>query len=287
MADIPRPDPGSVALRAWKPTVAGIREVFHARFVDHAYPPHTHDTWTLFVVDDGAIRYDLDRQARSTEPWEVAILPPHVVHDGRPATARGFRKRVAYLEAGLVGEELIGHAVDRPVLPNRTLRAAVSRLHDALAEPDDALEAEVGLGFVVEGIRAALRREAASVRPPSPVHAGRLRELLDANLFVPFTMASAAAHIGVGQTHLARSFSRTFGITPHAYVLGRRMEAARDRILRGQPLADVAVETGFADQAHFTRRFSDYLGVPPGRYARARRLYSTRGLNVLAAPLTP
>jgi len=258
-------------MRAWKPAVAGVREVFHARFVDHAYPPHTHDTWTLFVVDDGVIRYDLDRRERATAPMEVAILPPHVVHDGRTATADGFRKRVAYLEAGLVGEELIGHAVDRPVLPTRTLRAAVSRLHDALAAPDDALEAEVQLGIVVEGIRATLRREAPSVRPTSPALASRLRELLDANLFVSFTMASAAAQLGVGTTHLARSFSRTFGIAPHAYVLGRRMEAARDRVLRGQPLADVAAEIGFADQAHFTRRFSDYLGVPPGRYARAAR----------------
>jgi AraC-like DNA-binding protein len=258
-------------MQAWKPPVAGVREVFQAQFVDHAYPPHTHDTWTLFVVDDGVIRYDLDRRERATAPMEVAILPPHVVHDGRTATARGFRKRVAYLEAGLVGEDLIGHAVDRPVLPTRPLRAAVSRLHDALAVPDGALEAEVQLGIVVEGIRATLGREAAVVRPTSPVLASRLRELLDANLFVPFTMASAAAQLDAGATHLARSFSRFFGIAPHAYVLGRRMEAARERILRGQPLADVAAEIGFADQAHFTRRFRHYLGVPPGHYARAAR----------------
>jgi hypothetical protein len=42
-------------VRAWHPEVPGIDEVFHARFVDHAYPPHTHSTWTLLVVDDGAV----------------------------------------------------------------------------------------------------------------------------------------------------------------------------------------------------------------------------------------
>ena len=82
-----------VSIRAWKPIVPGIREVLHARFTDHAYPSHTHDVWTLFIVDDGAIRYDLDRTARGAEPSMVTVLPPHVVHDGRPATSRAKPSR--------------------------------------------------------------------------------------------------------------------------------------------------------------------------------------------------
>ena len=71
---------------------------------------------------------------------------------------------------------------------------------------------------------------------------------------------------GVSPTHLARGFTTAFGIAPHAYVVGRRLEAARDRILAGQPLADVATEVGFFDQAHLTHRFRRFLGVTPGRF---------------------
>ena len=42
----------------------GVVEVFHAHFTEHAYPMHAHDTWTLLIVDDGAVRYDL-RPARA------------------------------------------------------------------------------------------------------------------------------------------------------------------------------------------------------------------------------
>lgn len=49
---------------------------------------------------------------------------------------------------------------------------------------------------------------------------------------------------------------------PIAYVIGRRLQAARERILGGQPLADVAAEVGFVDQAHLTRRFKQFLGRP-------------------------
>ena len=79
-------------------------------------------------------------------------------------------------------------------------------------------------------------------------------------------MAEAAAALEAGPTQLARSFSDAFAIPPHAYVDGRRLEAARARILAGQPLADVAAEVGFVDQAHLTRRFRRFLGTTPGQF---------------------
>jgi AraC-like DNA-binding protein len=252
--------------RAWKPPIGGVREVFHARFREHAYPPHTHDVWTVFIVDDGAIRYDLHRHAHSADDAHVTVMPPFVVHDGRPATSAGFRKRVLYLETSLLSERIIGAAVDRPVMPDTRLTRAVARLHDALGCADDLLEAETRLAFVIDRI-GRLLGEAASEEPPADrALADRLRAHLDAHVFEPVTIASAAAAIASSPTSVARAFSTAFGIAPHAYVLGRRLEAARDRILRGQPLADVAAEVGFVDQAHLTRRFDRFIGTTPGRF---------------------
>jgi hypothetical protein len=89
---------------AWRPSVAGISEVFHAHFVDHVYPVHTHSAWTLLIVDDGGIRFDLDRHHHGAAGSTVTVLPPDVPHDGRSATHGGFRKRVLYLERSVLGE---------------------------------------------------------------------------------------------------------------------------------------------------------------------------------------
>jgi len=267
----------AVAVRAWKPPIAGIREVLHARFTEHAYPPHTHDAWTLFIVDDGVIRYDLDGRPQGAVPPMVSVLPPHVVHDGRPATSRGYRKRVLYLETSVLGEELIGPAVDRPVVAVPGIRRRVSGLHDALACVDDLLEAETRLVFVAEQIRTALGGAPLDEpAPPGDDLAERMRAYLDARVVQPVTMAAASADIGASPTQLARAFARAFGIPPHAYVLGRRLDAARDRILDGRPLADVATEVGFCDQAHMTRRFQAFLGTTPGRFAAGARQPPTR-----------
>jgi AraC-like DNA-binding protein len=261
--------PQPAHLVAWKPPIPGVREVLHASFASHAYPPHMHDVWTLFLVDRGAVRYDLDRHDRSAEPTMVSILPPHVVHDGRPATADGYRKRVVYLEADVIGEELIGAAVDRPGIGDADFRREVTRLLDALACADETLDAETRLASVAERIRSSLAKAARPAERPDRRVAEGLRAYLDAHTFEPVTLSAAALEIGSGPTHAAHSFVDAFGITPHAYVLGRRLEAARDRILAGRPLADVAAEVGFYDQAHLTRRFRRFIGTTPGKFRAA------------------
>ncbi len=259
------------AVRAWRPPVPGVREVLHAEFLDHAYPLHTHDVWTVFIVDRGAIRYQLDGRPGGAVPGTVSILPPHVVHDGRPADGAGYRKRVLYLETSILGEELIGPAVDRPILPDRDLLGALCAVHDALACVDDALEAELRLHAVADHIRTHLGVGGTAPRVAADGDrelAEALRAFLDAHTFEPLTMAGAAQAIGAGPTRLARAFADAFAIPPHAYLTGRRLQAARERILEGQPLADVATAVGFCDQAHLTRRFKRYLGTTPARFAR-------------------
>ena len=258
---------------AWKPDVPGIDEVFHARFVDHVYPSHTHDTWTVLIVDRGAISFDLGRHHRGASGAEIAVLPPHVTHDGRSGANDGFRKRVLYLDVGLLGSDLIGRAVDRSTFVDTTLRRNISRLHDALANRDDALAGEALAAEVVDRLGEHLRGLPAATSPPAPPRqAGHdLRDLLDEHLTVPFSLARAAAILGYHPTHLTRSFTSEFGASPHAYVIGRRIDLARHRLLAGETPAAVAAAIGFHDQAHLHRHFRRHTGTTPGSYALAGR----------------
>ncbi len=259
-------------MRAWKPAIPEIVEVFHARFAHYAYPAHAHQTWTLFLVDDGAIRYDLDRHPHGTDPSTVGVLPPYVVHDGRPATSDGFRKRVLYLASAALGEELIGPAVDQPVIGDPVLRRHLSAIHGLLNHADDALEAESRLAVALDRLRGHLRRRAAT-DPAWPQRPGSLAEqfraLLDTDLAASVSLGTASQTLGANPAHLVRSFTRQFGVPPHAYQLGRRIELARQRLLDGEPASEVAASVGFYDQSHFTRHFKRYVGTTPGRYALA------------------
>ncbi|WP_405796662.1 AraC family transcriptional regulator [Streptomyces longwoodensis] len=258
---------------AWRPRVRGVTEVFHAHFTEYAYPMHVHDAWTLLIVDDGAVRYDLERHEHGTPHDTVSLLPPHVPHNGAPATPHGFRKRVVYLDASVLGEDLIGAAVDGPDLRDALLRRRVGQLHTALARPGDELEAESRLTFVAEHLRARLderlRPAGRDARDPALAH--RLRELLDARVTDGVTLEEAARLLHAHPAHLVRAFSGAYGIAPHQYLTSRRVGRARRLLLDGLPPGEVATTTGFFDQAHLTRHFRKLVGVTPGRYRRSAR----------------
>ncbi|WBO65459.1 helix-turn-helix transcriptional regulator [Streptomyces camelliae] len=257
---------------AWRPRVPGVVEVFHARFTEYAYPMHVHDVWTLLIVDDGAVRYELDRHEHGTPLGTVTLLPPHVPHNGSPATPQGFRKRVLYLDTSRLGADLIGPAVDRPDLVDPLLRRRVGQLHSALARPGDELEAESRLTLVGERLRDHLRgRGGTSAHRSDPLLAGRLRELLDARVVDGMRLEEAARLLHAHPAHLVRAFSAAYGIAPHQYLMSRRVGRARRLLLDGQAPGEVAAATGFCDQAHLTRHFKKLVGVTPGRYRVSSR----------------
>ncbi|WP_251066449.1 AraC family transcriptional regulator [Streptomyces sp. ISL-36] len=257
-------------ISAWRPPVPGVVEVFHARFTEHAYPMHVHDAWTLLIVDDGAVRYDLDRHEHGTPKDTVSLLPPQVPHNGSPATPGGFRKRVLYLDMTQLDERFIGPAVDRPDLADPLLRRRVGQLHTVLTGPGEELEAESRLALIGERLRAHLRPSPAfgSAAPDHGV-ARRLRDLLDARMVEGITLGEAAGVLHTHPAHLVRSFSGAFGIAPHQYVVSRRVDLARRLLLDGQPPREVAAAAGFHDQPHLTRHFKRLTGTTPGRYATA------------------
>jgi AraC-like DNA-binding protein len=246
-----------------------VHEVFHARFADHAYPLHTHDAWTLLIVDAGAVTYDLDRREHGALRSTVSLLPPQVAHDGRSARTGGFRKRVVYLDAEIIGTKLIGHAVDQPDLVDPLLRRRVDRLHEALSRPGDEFEGESRLSMIIERLQLHLLRRSPTGQPAHRPLAVRLRDLLDEHLTDGVELQTAADELGASPTHLIRSFTRTFGLPPHRYLTGRRVERARRLLLDGWSISDTAQSAGFYDQAHLTRHLRRMIGATPASYQRS------------------
>jgi len=81
-------------------------------------------------------------------------------------------------------------------------------------------------------------------------------------------------------THLVRAFRRAYGLPPHAYLTGRRVDLVRALLLDGVRPAEAATAAGFYDQSHLTRHFRRFLATPPAAYSRSirSRVVSSRGV---------
>jgi len=258
----------------------GLRgiEALHARFIRHAYRPHSHPTWTVAVVERGAARFELDATQQRAAQGELFVLEPEAVHTGMAAVPEGWAYKVLYIEPSIV-HEWAGRDDGPPraarwvVFRDLALRAALDRAHGALIrEPPGGLAVEEAVLGAVAALRPHLkpgppahgreRAEHAAVRRAR----AHLRERWDQR--VP--LAELATVAGLSRFELVRRFREQSDVTPHAFQTNLRIAEARRLLAAGVAPAEVAAACGFADQPHLTRVFKRAVGVTPGRYARAQ-----------------
>jgi len=102
----------------------------------------------------------------------------------------------------------------------------------------------------------------------APWQLRRLTEWVEAHLDRSVSIADLAGLANLSRTHFARMFRRSFGTSPHQWLLSRRIDRAKQLLKGPLPLAAVAAMCGFVDQSHFTKVFTRLEGVTPGNWRR-------------------
>ncbi|MBI5748693.1 MAG: helix-turn-helix transcriptional regulator [Nitrospinae bacterium] len=99
-----------------------------------------------------------------------------------------------------------------------------------------------------------------------------LIDFIEANISADIRLEDLSALVNLSPYHFAREFKRSVGLSPHQYILSRRVELARKLLDKNkQSIADAAYELGFADQSHLTRVFKLHFDITPAEYIRRRK----------------
>jgi AraC family transcriptional regulator len=127
-------------------------------------------------------------------------------------------------------------------------------------------------GLALQLLAAAGRETSRPVAGRAPAWLRSAEELVRERTSRPLTLGGLAVAVGVQPARLARAFRARFGISVGEYGRRVRLAAAAAELAGGdRPLAEIAVEAGFADQSHFTRLFRRYTGTTPARYRAETR----------------
>lgn len=175
-----------------------------------------------------------------------------------------------------------GRRADEPFAPlhgpafrDETVRRHALQMWTEAAKGDRASNLMVdGLLQTIVGqlLRRSDRREAPRGRTLAPEILATIDEYIETQSYSGLTIAELASLSGISQFQFARDFKETTGVTPHAYVLERRILKAREMLAAGRlPIAEIAYACGFSSQSHMTDVFRERVGTTPGRYRADRR----------------
>lgn len=168
---------------------------------------------------------------------------------------------------GVAPIERVGH--DDPVL-----RGLFQAMLDEAASPSgEALYVEtLSEAFIGRLLRDHSDLPTSGRRARYALAPRRLAEVvgfIEANLAGELTLDDLAAVAKLSRYYFSRAFTRATGLSPHAFVVGRRLDAAK-ALLRttSLPIEDVARRCGFRGASHFAARFRRAMGVSPSDYRR-------------------
>ena len=247
------------------------------------YDKHSHAHFSIGAITGGHSHYLNQRSLQEVGPGSLVLMNPEEVHACNPIADQPWSYLMFYLdtdwlrsqqeEAGLGGEF---RPFDMTASRDPLLYQGLQHLHHQLVQAPDPLAREVACHLFSRQLLARLTPARWDDRPPQ--HLQRAAELMQDDSASPLSLSQLSAVAGLTPSHFVRAFSQHYGMTPHAYLLDRRIRHARTLLKQGQPLAEVALASGFADQAHFQRQFKRRVDATPGQYRTqlARQAERTR-----------
>lgn len=166
---------------------------------------------------------------------------------------------------GVLPADLAASLIHLLVCAKRHLDRDREKAEASIARASSLLQVEIDR-------KSAGSDEGPSLGTLAAWQANRVRAYVNANLETPIQIRDLAAVARRSSAYFCRAFKTTFGETPHAFVVGRRLHRAAELMLTSDDsLSQVALACGFADQAHLCKMFRQRHGESPAAWRRQRR----------------
>ena len=278
-----RPDSNEVSMpvgtgRIWQVPCLDNLELFRAKSIRHSYSRHMHEAYSIGVIEAGVGGTFYKGNVHLSPAGSIVLMNPGDVHTGFSASAEPLSYRMLYVNPALM-HRLVGDVPAKeslhftgPVIHDQKLAWQLRDFHSITELSEMTLELEVLFDEAISAIISAYGNVYGPNHPIGKEHRAirQIKMYLQENYVENITLEQLATLSDLNRSYLIRVFRDEVGLPPYAYLTQVRVEKAKRLLIQGQPLSQVALAVGFADQSHLTRLFKRIVGITPGRYAESQ-----------------
>lgn len=185
---------------------------------------HMHVLLTPELLRQIAADHDLD---------QIELLDHFSLHD----------PRIEHISSALLTEVLEGGTTGRLYAEGLSTALAAHLIHTYTGMPRPLPE-------MTKGLPTFLFRKVTA--------------LIEDRLAEDLSLAELASEVGLSPSHFSSVFRKTTGLSPHQYIVQRRLERAQHLLTSTRlSIGEIAAAVGFYDQSHLVRHMRRVMGITP------------------------
>ena len=245
-----------------------LRKISDARQV--CYAPHSHVHWSVGAITSGSSTFFY------RESTYLVMMNPDWVHACNPIENEPWAYLMLYVDAqwladlryqiGTLGSPTWS-GIDTAVVSQPALYAHYCEMAACLLDKQCTLSMKHAsvTGFLT-ALMLALAHETTVSRPQPPDGLQAAAAYCDVNAAFDVSLETLCQLTGYSAGHLIRAFKQHYGLTPHAYLINRRVQLGQRALRQGESIVNAALLAGFNDQPHFQRTFKRLVAATPNQY---------------------
>lgn len=242
------------------------------------YARHSHEHFSIGAITGGVSNYLSLQDRYQVANGSVVLMNPGEVHACNPIANQAWSYHMLYVDTAWLAQLQVELGLSanqdfhcfRPRLSEDAgLFRDLGQLVAICRTPDMAT---LGKQEAATAFFSQLHTRLQTVQPCNAEQHRRLQRVadyIDDQYTSDLRLEDICAASSLSASYLIRAFRQRYHMTPHEYLLDRRIRRGKALLRSGQSIAQVAQTLGFADQAHFQRTFKRLVAATPGQYSRS------------------
>jgi AraC-like DNA-binding protein len=253
----------------------GNLELLHTERLRDGYAKHLHEEYSLCWVQTGLVKTHYRGNTHLSPVQSFTIMNPAEPHRGEVLSEEDASYYSLYFSASafreIVEEVFASQRLPyfaQPIILDTMLQQKLCNFIDAFRTSGLELATHYlsFVSYLLKHYTDTTLTLPKTKQEPSAVE--KARSYLHAHYHQDISLDELAKVVNLNRAYLIRAFKKTVGLPPHAYLTQLRLSEAKKQLSKNIPIAQVAANTGFADQSHFSRTFKQTYGMTPGAYAK-------------------
>ena len=258
-------------------------ELNYAKEYFRDYSKHSHETFAIGIIGTGEIGIEFHAQEKQyLSPNQIVVFNPNQVHHTNSKTKKSLDYYTLHvnlpwckkIQSELFDEKDKFINIRPNIIDEKNIHDKLIRIFENIrlnkSECDNEKLEEVLVYILKKYSKVDTDNEKNEYEN---ILLDKVEKYILDNTDNPITLEDISLEVGYNESYITRVFKKKFGLTPHAFLINKRVEKAKRKLLNDEDvnLAQLSNEVGFYDQSHFSKVFKRVFAMTPNNYKNAKK----------------